>query len=49
CSQMCSLGAHRDAILGSLGIERRKRTTISAELAAKPKLLLFLGEELHSV
>jgi ATP-binding cassette subfamily G (WHITE) protein 2 (SNQ2) len=27
-----------------LGVEHRKRTTIGVELAAKPKLLLFLDE-----
>ncbi|KAI8961493.1 ABC-2 type transporter-domain-containing protein [Daldinia sp. FL1419] len=34
----------QDAIVGSLGIELRKRTTIGVELAAKPSLLLFLDE-----
>ena len=33
-----------DAIIGSLGVERRKRLTIGVELAAKPELLLFLDE-----
>lgn len=40
CLRMCGLEAHGDAIIGSLGIEHRKRTTIGVELAAKPKLLL---------
>ncbi|KAJ9610340.1 ATP-binding cassette transporter snq2 [Cladophialophora chaetospira] len=33
-----------DAIIGSLGVEQRKRLTIGVELAAKPELLLFLDE-----
>lgn len=33
-----------DAIVGSLGVEQRKRLTIGVELAAKPSLLLFLDE-----
>ena len=41
---MCGLEAHADAIVGSLGVEHRKRTTIGVELAAKPQLLLFLDE-----
>ncbi|KZF25288.1 ABC multidrug transporter [Xylona heveae TC161] len=32
------------AIVGSLGVEQRKRLTIGVELAAKPSLLLFLDE-----
>lgn len=34
----------QDAIVGSLGVEQRKRLTIGVELAAKPSLLLFLDE-----
>lgn len=34
----------QDAIIGSLGVEQRKRLTIGVELAAKPSLLLFLDE-----
>ncbi|KAI1477578.1 ABC-2 type transporter-domain-containing protein [Daldinia eschscholtzii] len=34
----------QDAIISSLGVELRKRTTIGVELAAKPSLLLFLDE-----
>lgn len=34
----------QDAIIGSLGVEQRKRLTIGVELAAKPELLLFLDE-----
>ncbi|KIV97641.1 hypothetical protein PV10_01361 [Exophiala mesophila] len=33
-----------DAIVGSLGVEQRKRLTIGVELAARPELLLFLDE-----
>jgi len=44
CLRMCGLESHADAIIGSLGIEHRKRTTIGVELAAKPQLLLFLDE-----
>lgn len=32
---MCGLGAYKDAIVGSLGVEMKKRTTIGVELAAK--------------
>lgn len=41
---MCGLEDYGDAIVGSLGVEHRKRTTIGVELAAKPSLLLFLDE-----
>jgi ATP-binding cassette subfamily G (WHITE) protein 2 (SNQ2) len=41
---MCGLNAFADAMLGSLGVEQRKRTTVGVELAAKPQLLLFLDE-----
>jgi ATP-binding cassette, subfamily G (WHITE), member 2, SNQ2 len=33
-----------NAIVGSLGVEARKRVTIGVELASKPELLLFLDE-----
>ena len=33
--KMCGLEKHADAIVGSLGVEHRKRTTIGVELAAK--------------
>jgi len=39
--QMCGLGPFADAIVGSLGVEQRKRTTIGVELAAKVKLFPF--------
>jgi hypothetical protein len=32
---MCGLEDYADAIVGSLGVEHRKRTTIGVELAAK--------------
>lgn len=35
---MCGLEAYADAIVGSLGVEHRKRTTIGVELAAKVRL-----------
>jgi len=36
---MCGLEAFGDAMVGSLGIEHRKRTTIGVELAAKVNTL----------
>ncbi|KAF8798443.1 hypothetical protein BYT27DRAFT_7320762 [Phlegmacium glaucopus] len=44
CLVMCGLEPFADAMVGSLGIEQRKQTTIEIELAAKPSLLLFLDE-----
>ncbi|KAI0693726.1 pleiotropic drug resistance ABC transporter [Cytidiella melzeri] len=44
CLEMCGLTAHADAIVGTLNVEMRKRTTIAVELVAKPRLLLFLDE-----
>ncbi|KAI0356868.1 pleiotropic drug resistance ABC transporter [Trametes cingulata] len=41
--KMCGLEAYADAIVGSLGVEHRKRTTIAVELVAKPSLI-FLDE-----
>ena len=35
CLKMCGLEAFGDAMVGSLGVEHRKRTTIGVELAAK--------------
>jgi ATP-binding cassette subfamily G (WHITE) protein 2 (SNQ2) len=35
---MCGLGPFADAIVGSLGVEQKKRTTIGVELAAKVDL-----------
>ena len=44
CLLMCGLEKYADAIVGTLGVEQRKRLTIAVGLAAKPKLLLFLDE-----
>ncbi|THU77874.1 hypothetical protein K435DRAFT_812067 [Dendrothele bispora CBS 962.96] len=44
CLETCGLEAFRDATVGSLNVENRKRTTIGVELAAKLKLLLLLDE-----
>jgi|SRR6266849_1850848 len=33
--KMCGLEKHADAIVGTLGVEHKKRTTIGVELAAK--------------
>ncbi|KIP09940.1 hypothetical protein PHLGIDRAFT_102023 [Phlebiopsis gigantea 11061_1 CR5-6] len=44
CLEMCGLTAFADAVVGTLGVEMKKRTTIAVELVAKPKLLLFLDE-----
>ncbi|KAH9474468.1 Brefeldin A resistance protein [Psilocybe cubensis] len=44
CLHMCGLEAFADAMVGTLGVEQKKRTTIGVELAAKPQLLLFLDE-----
>ena len=35
CLKMCGLETYQDAIVGSLGVEMKKRTTIGVELAAK--------------
>ena len=35
CLHMCGLWTQRNALIGSLGVEFRKRTTIGVELAAK--------------
>lgn len=42
CLTMCGLDAYADVIIGSLGVEHRKRTTIAVELAAKVSQTLFL-------
>ena len=33
--KVCGLGRYADAIVGTLGVEHRRRTTIGVELAAK--------------
>ncbi len=33
--KMCGLEKYADAVVGSLGVEHRKRTTIGVELAAR--------------
>ena len=38
---MCGMEAYADAIVGSLGVEQKKRTTIGVELAAKVGLSWF--------
>ena len=38
---MCGLDAVADAMVGSLGVEQRKRTTIGVELAAKASVSLM--------
>ena len=43
CLAMCGLVAYADAIVGTLNVEHRKRTTIGVELVAKPSLI-FLDE-----
>ena len=40
CLTMCGLDAFADAMVGSLGVEQRKRTTIGVELAAKVSINL---------
>ena len=39
--KMCGLEDFADAIVGSLGVEHKKRTTIGVELAAKVCLIDF--------
>lgn len=38
------MGELQNALIGSLSLEQKKRTTIGVELCAKPSLLLFLDE-----
>lgn len=38
CLVMCGLENYGDAIVGTLGVEHRKRLTIAVELAAKVRL-----------
>ena len=44
CLKMCGLDGYRDGIVGSLGVEMKKRTTIGVELAAKVRM--HFGDEL---
>ncbi|KIY47177.1 hypothetical protein FISHEDRAFT_66171 [Fistulina hepatica ATCC 64428] len=44
CLTICGLDEFRDAQVGSLGVELKKRVTIGVELAAKPKTLIWLDE-----
>ena len=39
--KMCGLERYADAIVGTLGVEHRKRTTIGVELAAKVREITF--------
>ena len=41
---MCGLDGYRDAIVGSLGAEMKKKTTVGVELAAKVRV--HFGDEL---
>jgi len=41
---MCGLEAYKDAIVGSLGVEMKKRTTIGVELAAKVRAFLAFSQ-----
>ena len=43
CLKMCGLELFADAIVGSLGVEQKKRTTIGVELAAKVSFLSTSG------
>jgi len=38
---MCGLDPFADAMVGSLGVEQKKRTTIGVELAAKVQIRVF--------
>lgn len=42
--ELLELDSIADAIVGSLGVEERKRVTIGVELCARPSALLFLDE-----
>ena len=49
CLKMCGLEDLADAIIETLNIEYRRRTSIAIELAAQPKHLLFLDEPLSGL
>ena len=40
CLSMCGLHAYAQVIVGSLGVEQKKRLTIAVELAAKVRSTL---------
>lgn len=42
---MCGLSPFADAMVGSLGVEQKKRTTIGVELAAKVRSKPFNSEK----
>ena len=42
--ELLELDTISDALVGSLGVEERKRVTIGVELCARPSALLFLDE-----
>ncbi|KAL5505028.1 SNQ2_6 [Sanghuangporus vaninii] len=44
CLKMCGLEAYADAMVCTLSLENRRRTSIGIELAAQPRLLFFLDE-----
>lgn len=44
CLEMCGLEAYADAIVGTLNVEFRKRTTIAVELVAKVRPQTFLSK-----
>lgn len=51
--QMLEMEPYADAIIGvpgeGLNVEQRRRLSIAVEMAAKPELLLFLGESLFYI
>jgi ATP-binding cassette subfamily G (WHITE) protein 2 (SNQ2) len=49
CLVMCGLGDYADAIVGSFGVEHRKRTTIGVELAAKVCPYVLLSSDMLMV
>lgn len=42
CLEMCGLMAYADAVVGTLNVEFKKRTTIAVELVAKARQLIFV-------
>jgi ATP-binding cassette, subfamily G (WHITE), member 2, SNQ2 len=39
---MCGLQKYADAVVGSLGVEYRKRLTIAVELAARVRFIVLI-------